>query len=220
MEKESLKSLIGAKFGRLTVLDVGKPYIWRERTVDYFMVCKCDCGKEIEVRRGRLTDSKVGTKSCGCLHSEQLINRNYKHGLRHTNLYKRYLGMKDRCYNPHNNEYKNYGARGITVCDEWLNDFTSFYNWALANGYREDLSIDRINNNGNYEPSNCRWATDREQAFNTRRNRFFTYKGKTLSITQWSTELGGGLALVGNRLRNGWSVERALSTPVRKARAV
>ena len=215
------RDIIGQRFGRLTVVSFGKPYIWNGKVREYYMVCRCDCGNTVEIRRSSLFNTKTGTKSCGCLHSEGLVARNYKHGLRHTNLYKRFLSMKDRCYNPNSNKYKNYGARGIKVCAEWINDFHAFYEWAMANGYKKELSIDRINVNGDYEPGNCRWATDKEQALNTRRNRFFTYNGKTLSITQWGTELGGGVALIGNRLKNGWSLERALSTPaMRKGKAV
>ena len=216
MAKTTSKELIGKKFGRLTVLSVSKPYIWKDKVVDYYLNCKCDCGKAVEVRRGSLM-LKNGTKSCGCIHTERLVNRKSIHNLSHTNLYHRYFQIKDRCYNPKCKSYKNYGGRGIKMCDEWLNSFKSFYEWAFKNGYKKELTIDRINVNGDYSPDNCRWATDKEQALNTRRNRFYTYNGKTLSIIQWGYELGGGQNLVKDRIdKLGWDIEKALSTPLMK----
>ena len=105
-------------------------------------------------------------KSCGCLNKQG----NPKHGLRYTRLYRIWINMKTRCYNKNTNRYKDYGARGITICNEWRNDFMSFYNWSMNNGYDENLTIDRINNDKNYEPSNCRWITVKEQNRNKRNN--------------------------------------------------
>lgn len=110
------------------------------------------------------------------------------HGLSHTRIYNVWSSMKARCYNPNCPEYKYYGIRGIKVCDDWKNNFISFYNWAMANGYRDDLSIDRINNNGNYESTNCRWATRQEQCNNRRSNYIVEYKGEKHTITEIHNE--------------------------------
>ena len=119
--------------------------------------------------------------------------------------------MKRRCYTPSASAYKHYGARGIVVCEEWKNDFISFYNWAIRNGYKENLTIDRINVNGNYEPGNCRWATKKEQANNKRNNNFIKYKDKKLSINQWSEETGIKRGTIAWRLKNNFPLEKIFS---------
>lgn len=137
--------------------------------------------------------------------------------------------MKKRCYNPNHNQFKNYGARGIKLCDEW-NDrelvkisgfrytkgYLAFKKWALENGYADNLTIDRIDVNGNYEPSNCRWVDWRTQNNNRRNNHYLTYKGKTQSMAEWCRELGLNYILICNRIRSDWSVEKAFEKPVRK----
>ena len=130
---------------------------------------------------------------------------NYKHGKRNCKLYAVMNSMKSRCYNENNHAYKNYGKRGITICDAWLNDFDVFYNWAINNGYEEGLTIDRINVNGNYEPNNCRWVDYKTQNNNRRDNVILTYKGKTQSIGQWAIELNIPLYNLKNRYRRGWT---------------
>lgn len=115
-------------------------------------------------------------------------NPNYKHGKRHTRIYHIFLDMKQRCLNPKCRHYKNYGARGVTICSEWLEDFMTFYNWSMENGYTETLTIDRIDVNGNYCPENCRWVTLSEQQNNRRSCRMITYKGKTQNLKAWAKE--------------------------------
>lgn len=123
--------------------------------------------------------------------------------------------MKERCNNPKNKQYKYYGAKGVKVCYEW-NDFEVFYNWACKSGYKDGLTIDRKDVNGNYEPSNCRWITQQEQANNTTRNRNIEYNGKIQNITQWAKELDIDRNTLYARFRNGWSVEKAFTTPVQR----
>lgn len=127
-----------------------------------------------------------------------------------TRLYRIWQAMKRRCYNPKHKQYKDYGGRGIIICDEWLNEFSTFYEWSMANGYKEGLTIDRIEGNGNYEPTNCRWATVKEQANNRRSNHLVTYKEKTQTIAQWATETNVSAAVIAIRLKRGWSIEHAL----------
>lgn len=174
----TIKGLTGKRFGRLTVI---KPCYPRGRDIMY--ACKCDCGEEKIIAGRNLCSGN--TKSCGCLKREldkqrkvyrrgevRLFgkdNPNYKHGSSHTRLYHIWGGMKQRCTNPKATEFSAYGGRGITVCNEWLHDFAAFQEWALSHGYRDDLTIDRIDNDKGYRPDNCRWATKEQQYSNTQR---------------------------------------------------
>lgn len=134
--------------------------------------------------------------------------------MKNTRVYRVWQSMKSRCNYKSVNGYKNYGGRGITVCDEWKNDFMNFYNWAMANGYKEGLSIDRIDVNGNYCPENCRWITMQEQYYNKRNTVYLTYKNKTQSLLDWCIELNLDYALIKRRLRNkNWTIERIFTEP-------
>ena len=124
--------------------------------------------------------------------------------------------MKQRCCNPNNISYKYYGLKGIKVCSEWLDDFMNFYNWATENGYRDNLTIDRINADDDYKPSNCRWATCKEQSSNRGCNHWITYKGKTQTLTDWANECELTYYCLSSRIHNGWDIERALNMPQRK----
>jgi hypothetical protein len=121
--------------------------------------------------------------------------------------------MKLRCHTTTNKDYERYGGRGITVCEEWKN-FSTFYEWAMANGYQDNLTIDRIDNDGNYEPSNCRWTTQKEQQNNRRNNHLITHNGETHTIAEWSRNKGFGKWVIGSRLRGGWDVGAAIDTPL------
>lgn len=202
------KDLSGQRFGRLTVI-----HRMEGANCKYYY-CKCDCGNVVTVLGKSLTSGN--TKSCGCLHREQLTERNYKHGERRTRLYKTWISMKQRC-SVHRAKYKQWEGRGIKVCDEWRDSFTAFKDWAEANGYKEDLTIDRIDVNGNYEPSNCRWITKREQQFNKTNTRYFEYKGQKKCLAEWAEIFGMNKPTLYNRIYNlGWSIEKALETEVKK----
>ena len=120
--------------------------------------------------------------------------------------------MKQRCSNPNAISYKYYGEKGITVCEEWRDSFQAFYEWAISNGYAENLTIDRIKNNENYCPKNCRWATNKEQQNHTGYNRLYTYEGETLNVMQWAEKTGVSANMLYKRLLRGWDIERALNT--------
>lgn len=204
------EDLTGRKFDRLTVVEFsGKT---KQRKIQW--KCLCECGNETIVTADRLRSG--GTKSCGCLRKEKFHHTT--HGKRNTRIYRIWRNMLNRCGCKSHTEYHRYGERGITVCDEWK-DFVIFYNWAMSHGYRDDLSIDRIDVNGNYCPENCHWATTKEQTRNTRRNRILEYKGKSQCVADWEAETGIHRSLIRQRIDIlGWSVEKALSTPVRKVK--
>lgn len=133
------------------------------------------------------------------------------HGLRHHRLYTIWANIKTRCYNSLDQHYKRWGAKGITMCEEWRNNFMSFYNWSMENGYKDDLTIDRIDNGGNYEPSNCRWVTIAENNRNKPYIKLISYNGKTQTIGQWTKELGLGKETIRERLKRGWSDIEAIT---------
>lgn len=204
----------GTKFGRLTV---------RELIVDgdanhRKYLCDCDCGgtkitSEDNLKRGHC-------KSCGCLYKGHGGSKKKNIYLgSDSKLYNTWASMKDRCSNHKSNNYKNYGMRGIKVCDEWKNDYSTFKQWALENGYDEkggkNCSIERIDVNGNYCPENCKWATAKEQMNNTRRNTVIEYNGKQMTLAQWADYLGMNYSSFMSRWSRGWTMEKIANTPVR-----
>ena len=179
--------LTGQKFNRLTVIKrVDKPIHLKKN--ETYWLCLCECGNNTILTSTSLKAGK--TKSCGCYHKEkQTIHGKNKH-----HLYRIWCAMIQRCYNANNKQYHFYGGRGITVCDDWKNNFQAFYDWSYLNGYtdektltgRHKLTIDRVDNDGNYEPSNCRWVTQKEQSNNTRKNHLIVINGETKTMQQWA----------------------------------
>ena len=176
--------IIDQRFGRWVVLEFA--LIDKKNTA--YWRCKCDCGEERVVSGTSLR--RGSTKSCGCLRRENTSKSTRKHGLSESPLERTRNNMVQRCTNPNSTHYKHYGGRGIIVYEEWRRNPASFYKWAYDNGYEEYLTIERINNNGNYEPDNCRWATIQEQNNNQRSNKLLTYKGETKNLKQWSKDTG------------------------------
>lgn len=180
--------LVGQTFGKLTVIEKGP----KDKHGNVMWVCLCECGNQIMTRGISLKSGH--TKSCGCyikdVQRERIVKENTTHGLSYSPLYRVYSHMKGRCFCTTNRDYKYYGERGITICDEWLNSFLSFYEWAISNGYKKGLTIDRINVNGNYEPDNCRWATRKEQTNNRRNSDLFTLNNETHTLTEWAEMTG------------------------------
>lgn len=133
------------------------------------------------------------------------------HGMTGMRIHDEWRAMKRRCYIPSQRDYAHYGGRGIGVCEEWKDDFQAFYNWAMANGYADNLTLDRKDANGNYEPSNCRWVTQKEQQNNRRNNNRITYNGETLTAMQFSEKYGMNYSTLITRLSRGWSIEKIMN---------
>ena len=170
--------------------------------------CTCKCGVRKEVRDIELR--RNGSLSCGCFNVEVSST----HHASDSRLYEIWHGMKQRCNNPVSKDAAKYHDRGIRVCNEWNNSFEDFQRWALQNGYSETLTLDRIDVNGNYCPSNCRWATQSQQARNTRFNHFLEFNGKRQTIADWADEIGFDYYTLAKRIEKGWTTERALTQPV------
>lgn len=188
-ENKNIKDLTGQRFGRLVVIGI-HPTDTRKT----YWVCQCDCGNMKVVRSDSLQCGAI--KSCGCLKKEQdkknLVRTEAKEKFKKqkikvggTRLYQIWQGMKKRCYNEHDARYDRYGGRGIVVCDEWKTNFMAFHDWALSSGYQDDLTIDRIDNDGNYCPENCRWATAKEQSNNRSTNIKIKIGNATKTLMEW-----------------------------------
>lgn len=202
------KDLSGQQFGRLTVIErienKGACVQW---------LCRCDCGNLHKTISASL---RAGTcQSCGCLGEEHRLKSITKHGATNTRLYSIWRNMKCRCSCPTASKYELYGGKGITVCNEWLT-FGGFRSWALENGYAANLSIDRINGNKSYYPSNCQWVSYKKQANNTTQNHYLIFGGERKTIAEWADKLGFNYKVLSERIRRGWSTERALTTPTQK----
>lgn len=213
----------GFRYGNLVVLKE-KEIIRRARNTYGYpiniwgVLCKCDCGNEKFVAPNNLLSG--ATISCGCYHKKITGLINKSHGLSRDRLYRTWCDMKKRCSNPNVWNYKNYGGRGIKVCDEWINSFECFRDWAYKNGYDEKLTIDRKDNNGNYEPGNCKWSTHKEQVANSRRVKLYTAFGETKHLAEWKRDSRTVVSsvTVQRRLKLGYSIELALTEPAKDSR--
>lgn len=206
-----ITSLVGKKYGRLRVIEQAENARTKSGRTHVMYLCECDCGTKILVRAESLRNGN--TRSCGCLEKEITKEKSTKHGLKGTRIYNVWQGMKQRCYNQNEERYADYGGRGITVCPEWLgeNGIENFAKWALENGYAENLTIDRIDNNKGYSPDNCRWATNKEQQRNKRNNFIVIYKGKEMTLSEVSEITGINRATLSSRLEKGLSIEEAIN---------
>ncbi len=206
-----MKDLTNLRFGRLTVIKcTGSKSVAANHSRRYWL-CKCDCGAMVEIDTTRLKSGN--TQSCGCLQREIVSLLNVKHQMSSSPEFLIWAAMLQRCTNPNNRRYKDYGGRGIVVCSRWR-EFRAF----LADmGKRPSSlhSIDRINNDGNYELENCRWATLKEQANNSRHNHLLRFGGRTLNISQWAAKIGIPADTLRWRIRAGWETRAALTHPVR-----
>ena len=192
--------LTGQRFERLKVIkEVG-----RSSGGHVQWLCECDCGKTTVVASNNLRQGKI--VSCGCNKREKAT----KHEQWGTRIYRTWSNMVQRCTNPNSKFYKLYGGRGITVCQEWTEDFKAFYDWAMANGYQEELQIDRIDNDKGYSPDNCRWITHAQNCNNMQKNKTITYNGETNTIAEWAKKTGISYKAIAYRLRTGKPPEEIL----------
>lgn len=182
--------LTGQRFGKLVVIKQAESAIMKNGYPLRKWLCKCDCGNDVVVR---VADLKNGnTKSCGCYQREVARKIKTKHNGCEERMYSIWCNMKTRCLNPNVPAYKDYGGRGITICQEWTDSYTAFRDWCLDNGYKDTLTIERIDVNRGYEPDNCTFIGKEKQPLNARSNHLVTYKGKTKTLTEWSRELHFG----------------------------
>ena len=201
--------LTNRKFGRLTAISTdgtGRRSNWK---------CECECGGVVFAETSWLTSGN--TKSCGCLQREKAkasCQAKKTHGMSTSRLARILHSMRQRCTYEKSINFADYGGRGIRVCEEWTRNADAFFTWASANGYADDLTIDRIDVNGDYSPENCRWASMKEQQNNRRNNVVIEFRGKTQTAKQWAEELGIKYTTLRHRQKAGWSMEKIAATPV------
>ena len=213
-----VSDLTGQKFGRLTVVK----YAGKTKDHKSKWECKCECGNRQIVRAAALKQG--GVKSCGCLANDArkengkkmrgVKSSQYKHGLSGSRINGIYRSIKERCKNKNNPAYNHYGGRGIRICAEWDSDFSKFYEWSMANGYSPELTIDRIDNDGDYAPENCRWVSMRVQQNNRSNNVRITYNNETHTLSEWAGITGISKSALYHRYARGWPADKMLVVPV------
>lgn len=223
---KEVKDRTGEKIGRLTIIRRADDRFDSRGKSRIYWLCECECGTIKEVRGDSLNGNH--TVSCGCFHKDQVSKAHIEtrasqntYGESRERIHNIWYLMKYRCEDPTSPAYHNYGGRGIKLCEEWADEVQGYFRfkeWALNNGYDETLTIDRIDNNGNYSPENCRWADDYIQRNNRRNNIQIEYGGRVQTLSQWARELGVPMKNLHNRIRVlGWDVERAFTQPYRKS---
>jgi hypothetical protein len=196
------KDLTNQRFGRLTaLLPVKKP--WSSK---YYWACRCDCGREVETIGSNLL--RGNSTSCGCAKNEAVGALNFQHGMSKTRMFKIWAGIRKRCNNPNMTSYSHYGGRGIRVCERW-DTFIQFY-LDMKEGYADNLSLERINPNGDYEPSNCKWATAKQQARNKRNTVLLECDGVKRTAAEWEEITGVPRNTIWNRVKRGWTVNQSI----------
>lgn len=197
--------LAGQRFEKLVALGIDEQRVRKNKKSQYWK-CQCDCGRTTSVATSKLTHGEI--KSCGCMRG------NKSHNMSDTRPHNIWMGMRSRCNNPNTKNYKYYVGKGITYCERW-ETFEGFWE-DMQEGYADHLTIDRIDSNGNYEKSNCRWATAGEQSRNRRNCIHLFFNGETKTVAELCDELGFNKKVLYARLKSGWSVEKALTTPTQK----
>lgn len=215
-----LIDLSGQRFGRLIAIKRVEDMVNKNGKHETMWLCRCDCGNEIVTRARQL---RCGNKkSCGCLQREFKIKHGCMIDSKQLRLYQIWINIKARCYNPNNKCYKNYGARGITVCEEWVNNFGAFSAWSYENGYddkaiRGKCTIDRIDNSIGYSPNNCRWVNQKIQNNNKRCNIHIEYNGETHTIAEWAMLFNINYLTLYNRIFTyKWSLDDAFHKPIKE----
>lgn len=199
---QKAKDLTGMTFGNLTAIKKTQ-----RKNRNTLWLCKCKCGNEVECYQYNL--QRGTSTSCGCLRSFYAKQSRNCHGESKGTLYKKWSSIKARCYNEKSPNYRNYGGRGIKMCDDWL-EFWTFREWAYENGYSEKLTLERIDVNGDYKPENCTWITMEEQQNNKRRSVFIEYNGYRKTVSQWAREVGISKEALMYRYKAGWTAEECL----------
>ena len=206
--------LTGRTFGEFIVLEESLPKIRANGKKVRMWKCQCSCGNVRYLNKREIDTEK--RKSCGCKQNEYRRMINLQHGDSHTRLHNTWSGIRARCYCETDYHYQWYGARGIRMDDAWKDDYSAFKEWAINNGFSPELSLDRIDNDGNYTPDNCRWTTQKDQSNNTRRNRMITAFGETLTLAQWAEKSGIPYHTLKKRIYLGWTPEDALTRDIRQ----
>jgi len=202
----NIQELIGERINLLTILNLGLK--------KHYVVAKCECGIVKEYYIYNILSHH--TRSCGCLEDKLFKERSITHGMSKHPIYKLWVDIKKRCFNEKSEAYKNYGGRGIVMCDEWKNDFMIFYDWAINNGYVKGLEIDRENNDLGYCASNCRFVDRIVNANNTRKNKYITFNSETKTLSQWARAYNISPLVLYTRVKNNWDMLDALTIPVSK----